>query len=97
MRRPTTVVVGDHTQGLGIVRSAAVAGAAVWVVNDKYISLARFSRYLTGYKQLRRGTLSRLARTAYALHLREALLGISFLKGRFANAKNNLASDVAKE
>jgi predicted ATP-grasp superfamily ATP-dependent carboligase len=78
MRRPTTVVVGDHTQGLGIVRSAAVAGAAVWVVNDKYISLARFSRYLTGYKQLRRGTLSQLARTEYALHLREALLEISF-------------------
>ena len=76
MRRPTAVVVGDHTQGLGIVRSAAAHGAAVWVVNDKCISLARFSRYITGYKQLRRGTLSQLARTECAIHLREALLEI---------------------
>jgi predicted ATP-grasp superfamily ATP-dependent carboligase len=71
---PTTVIIGDHTQGLGIARSAAMAGAPVWIVNDKCISLARFSRYLTGYKQLRRATLSQLARTECAIHLRETLL-----------------------
>ena len=78
MRTPAAVVIGDHTQGLGIVRSAAEAGAEVWVVNDKCISLARFSRYLTGYKQVRRGTLSQLMWTKCASSLREALLDIPF-------------------
>jgi len=75
---PVAVVIGDHTQGLGIVRSAAQAGAQVWVVNDKYISLARFSRYLAGYKQVPRGTLGRLLRGECAARLREALLDLPF-------------------
>jgi predicted ATP-grasp superfamily ATP-dependent carboligase len=78
VRVPTAVIIGDHTQGLGIVRSAAEAGAEVWVVNDKCISLARFSRYLTGYKQVQRGTLSQLMWTKCAAGLREALLDIPF-------------------
>src|SRR5262245_59665873 len=78
MRKTSTVVIGDHTQGLGILRSAALAGAAVWVVNDKCLSLARFSRYLADYRQLRRGTLSRLDRTECAAHLLGVLLEIPF-------------------
>jgi len=62
MIRPTVVIIGDHTQGLGIVRSAAVMGGEVWVVNDKSISLARFSRYLSHYKRIQRGALARLDR-----------------------------------
>ena len=57
-RTPTVVIIGDHTQGLGIVRSAAVLGGEIWVVNDKHISLARFSRHLTQYKRIPRGTLA---------------------------------------
>jgi hypothetical protein len=83
MRTGATVVIGDHTQGLGITRSAALAGSPVWVVNDKYISLARFSRYLSGYKQVRRGTLSRLAGAEYAEHLQETLLELP-LEGQAA-------------
>ena len=75
---PTTVIVGDHTQGLGIARSAAMAGASVWVVNDKWISLARFSRCLTGYRKLRQSTLCQLANEECAQHLREVLLSLPF-------------------
>lgn len=78
MRTPTTVVIGDHTQGLGIVRSAAMAGGAVWVVNDKYICLSRFSRYLTRIQRIRRGTLSRLGQHECAETLRKTLLGLPF-------------------
>jgi predicted ATP-grasp superfamily ATP-dependent carboligase len=78
MSTPTAVIIGDHTQGLGILRSAAAAGVPTWVVNDKFISLARFSRYLAGYRQLPHGTLSKVAETAYARSLRAALLEIPF-------------------
>jgi predicted ATP-grasp superfamily ATP-dependent carboligase len=78
MRMAATVVIGDHTQGLGIVRSASMARGAVWVVNDKYISLARFSRYLAGIKQIRRGTLGRLECHECAETLRNTLLEIPF-------------------
>jgi D-aspartate ligase len=60
MRRPATVIIGDHTQGLGILRSAARAGGEIWVVNDKTVSLARCSKYLTGYKRVPRGTFHQL-------------------------------------
>jgi predicted ATP-grasp superfamily ATP-dependent carboligase len=78
MRTLATVVIGDHTQGLGIVRSAAMAGGSVWAVNDKSVSLSRFSRYLTGTRQLKRGTLNRLGREECAETLRKALLEIPF-------------------
>ena len=73
---PAVVVVGNHTQGLGIVRSAAVAGAASWVVNDQHLSLVRFSRHLTGYRRLPHGTLSRLDQPASAAKLVAALLAL---------------------
>lgn len=68
------VVVGNHTQGLGIARSAAAAGAPVWVVNDQRLSLVRFSRRLTGYRRLPHGTLARLERRDAADALKAALL-----------------------
>ena len=74
MRKPATVVIGDHTQGLGILRSAAVAGGDVWVVHDRSISLARFSKYLSGYRQIGRGILSQLGQTEFAEVLLKTLL-----------------------
>jgi len=70
------VVIGNHTQGLGIVRSAAAAGAAAWVVNDQCLSLVRFSRHLTGYRRLPPGTLAQLDRPGAAATLKAALLGL---------------------
>lgn len=78
MPLPTAVIIGNHTQGLGIARSAAGAGAQVWVVNDKAISLSRFSRHVSRYKRLRRGTLTCLDRQECAGHLKETLLGLEF-------------------
>ena len=74
MSPPATVVIGNHTQGLGIVRSAAAAGGAVWVVNDKSLSLARYSRHLTGYRRIPHGTLLNLSQPKSAAVLRDALL-----------------------
>jgi hypothetical protein len=78
MNAPCAVVIGDHTQGLGIVRSAAAAGGRVVVVNDKTISLGRFSRHVSVYKRLRRGTLSCLAQKECADHLERTLLDLAF-------------------
>jgi predicted ATP-grasp superfamily ATP-dependent carboligase len=79
--RPAAVVIGNHTQGLGVVRSAGVAGWPAWVVNDKALSLVRFSRYLTGYRRVCRGTLGSLADLACAEHLIEALLDLPVENG----------------
>ncbi len=76
MIRPGTVVIGDHTQGLGIVRSAAAARGDIWVVNDKRVSLARFSRFLTGYRLLPYGWLSQLDRPDVAEALVDVLLDV---------------------
>jgi predicted ATP-grasp superfamily ATP-dependent carboligase len=75
---PIAVVIGDHTQGLSIARSAGAAGAGVWVVNDRCVSLTRFSRHVTAYRRLYRGTLAQLDRSACAAHLRDTLLELPF-------------------
>jgi predicted ATP-grasp superfamily ATP-dependent carboligase len=78
---PPVVVIGDHTQGLSIARSAGAAGAAVWIVNDRHVSVTRFSRlsrHVTAYRKLRRGTLEQLDQPAYAAHLRDTLLELPF-------------------
>jgi predicted ATP-grasp superfamily ATP-dependent carboligase len=79
--RPTAVVIGNHTQGLGIVRSAGTAGWATWVVNDHVVSLARFSRYLSGYRLLRRGTLTDLDNPAAVEELCRTLLDLPVSTG----------------
>jgi predicted ATP-grasp superfamily ATP-dependent carboligase len=63
------VVIGNHTQGLGIVRSAGIAGRPAWMVNDGPFGLARFSRYITGYRRMPRGTLAALDRPEVAAAL----------------------------
>jgi predicted ATP-grasp superfamily ATP-dependent carboligase len=72
----SAVIIGNHTHGLGVVRSAAQAGAGVWVVNDKTVSLARFSRHLSGYRRIPRDTLRQLDRAEAADALLNALLDL---------------------
>lgn len=76
MRDPAAVVIGNHTQGLGIVRSAAEACDTVWAVNDGALALSRFSRRLSGYKRLPWGTLRRLDEPDSAAALLRALLDL---------------------
>ncbi|MBK9948876.1 MAG: hypothetical protein IPP12_17045 [Nitrospira sp.] len=76
MSIPPVVIIGDHTQGLGILRSAAVKGGELWVVNDKSISLARFSKYLSHYEQIHRGLLARLSQPPCSERLLNRLLDL---------------------
>ena len=40
------IVIGDHVQALGIVRSLGKRGVPVYLVNNRRICITRFSRYL---------------------------------------------------
>jgi predicted ATP-grasp superfamily ATP-dependent carboligase len=75
--RPAAVVIGNHTHGLGIVRSAGIAGWPAWMLNDTALGLARFSRYLRGYRTLQRGTLAALHVESVADYLIRELLSLS--------------------
>jgi predicted ATP-grasp superfamily ATP-dependent carboligase len=68
------VVIGNHTQGLGIVRSAAEVCDTVWAVNDCALTLSRFSHHLSGFRRLPPGTLGRLEEPDCAAVLTRALL-----------------------
>ena len=70
------VIIGNHTQGLGVVRSAADACDSVWVVNDSALALSRFSRHLTGYRRVPAGTLRRLDEPGPAGELMRVLLDL---------------------
>ena len=52
MKKSALVILGNGSQGLGIVRSAHSSGMQIIQINDKYISAARFSRYLSQYIKL---------------------------------------------
>ncbi|MCQ6962316.1 hypothetical protein [Methanolobus chelungpuianus] len=43
------VVLGDHVQGLGIIRCFGRKKIPVYLVNDKGLCVGRFSRFLTGF------------------------------------------------
>ena len=45
----TCLIIGNHTQGLGILRSLSPLGIETHVVNETHISLSRFSKYITKY------------------------------------------------
>ena len=49
MIKPSLIVLGNGTQGLGIIRSAGNSGMDIIQINDKLFSAARFSRYITKY------------------------------------------------
>ena len=71
------LVLGNHTQGLGVIRSLRYSGYSVHMVNDKHICLSRFSRYLTRYHLLPRNTLSNVHRPSVARFLVYELLKIA--------------------
>ena len=75
------LILGNHTQGLGIIRSLAHSGYGVHLASDTYIALSRFSRYLTKYHSLLRHTLSRIYQPEVASLL------ISFIKHIVPNSK----------
>lgn len=51
------LILGNHTQGLGIIRSLSRIGLDIHLVNDRVISLSRFSKYLTKYHSLKKNAL----------------------------------------
>ena len=74
--KQAVVIVGNHTQGLGIVRSAAATGYPIHVCYDRRISASRFSKYLSHYHLLKRGTLVNIDQQRQAEYLCERLLAL---------------------
>lgn len=74
--KQAVVVIGNHTQGLGIVRSAAVTGYPIHVLYDRKICASRFSRHLSHFHFLKRDTLRSIDREPYAEHLCDRLLSL---------------------
>ena len=46
---PGVIVIGDHVQALGIIRSLGRRDIPVYLVHDKNLCIGRFSRYTTRY------------------------------------------------
>jgi len=40
------MVIGDHVQALGIIRSLGRRGIPVYLLHDKHLCISRFSRYI---------------------------------------------------
>jgi predicted ATP-grasp superfamily ATP-dependent carboligase len=76
MNKPSVVIIGNHTQGLGIIRSASNYGIPVYVLNDLVISSSRYSRYVKGYYKLSRNTISNLALSPVNEELTNLLLSL---------------------
>ena len=60
MDKPSLVIIGNGTQGLGIIRSAGYCNLSIIQINDKYISAARFSKYISRYIKLNPNFLSKI-------------------------------------
>lgn len=56
------LVVGNHTQGLGIIRSLGRNGIKPRVLYDKHVSMARFSRYCSSFHRVPKGVLKTIYR-----------------------------------
>ena len=67
------LILGNHTQGLGIVRSLAPVDADTHLVNDHHVALARFSRHLNHYHRLPKGTLKNVYLSEYTKQLIAAI------------------------
>ena len=64
------LILGNHTQGLGILRSLHKMGTYLHLVNDRLISLSRFSLCLNHYHRLNRDTLKEVYLTQNEKRLR---------------------------
>jgi len=71
---PSLVIIGNHTQGLGIIHSAEGSKFPIFVVNDEFFSSSRFSRFLSHYIKIPQGTIKNLARTTKNVELTKILL-----------------------
>ena len=78
MSKSSLVILGNGTQGLGIVRSAGTSNLPIIQINDKYISAARFSKFINRYIKLKPNFLSKISfDTDSANELLEILLNLS--------------------
>lgn len=57
------VILGNHTQGLGIVRSARNSRIPIYVVNDLIFSSSRYSKYISSYFKIPKNTIRNLAKS----------------------------------
>jgi len=46
---PGVIVIGDHVQGLGIIRSLSQLKIPIYLVNDNKLCIGRFSKYLSKF------------------------------------------------
>ncbi len=77
MNKPTLVILGNGTQGLGIIRSAGISEIPIIQINDKYVSAARFSKYISKYVKLDANFLSKIVLDdKYSNELCELLLNL---------------------
>ena len=72
------LILGNHTQGLGVIRSLRNSGYKVHMVNDVHVCLSRFSRYLKSYHILPKSTFSQVHEPDVAQFLVQKLLSIAF-------------------
>jgi predicted ATP-grasp superfamily ATP-dependent carboligase len=70
------VVIGNHTQGLGIVRSAAVTGYPIHVFYDRKICASRYSKYLSRFHFIKKNTLRNIDQQSQAEYLCNELLSL---------------------
>ncbi len=61
MYKASLVVLGNGTQGLGIIRSAGEMGIPIIQINDKYFSAGRFSKYISKYIKLESNLLANIS------------------------------------
>jgi hypothetical protein len=74
--KQAVVVIGNHTQGLGIVRSASVTGRPIHLFFDRKICASRFSKHLSCFHFLKRGALRNIDGRPYAEYLCDQLLSL---------------------
>ena len=70
------LILGNHTQGLGIVRSLGRNGVKPHVLYDKHVSLSRFSRYCSSFNRTMRGSLSQIYRDDVRDIVQQAMLSL---------------------
>ena len=78
------LIIGDHTQGLGIIRCLAkrrrYRPVMIW---DRAVSLSRFSRHLHTYRRIRRGTMQDVYTPAASARLLAAIEALVPAGGRW--------------
>jgi predicted ATP-grasp superfamily ATP-dependent carboligase len=77
------LIIGDHTQGLGITRCLGIGRYQPVVIWDRAVSLSRFSRYLHAYRRVRRGTMQEINTSPASGHLLAAIEALVPAGGRW--------------